>query len=51
MKRSDKDTVVLDMLSNTVATGSNESGMPAYPYKDSKGTICQATWRGPLQAY
>ncbi len=31
------ETVVLDLLSNTILMGSNETGMPAYPYKDSTG--------------
>ena len=32
-----EDTVVMDLLSNTVVMGSDESGMPAYPFKDIDG--------------
>ncbi len=32
-----EDTVVLDLLSNTMLMGSDESGMQAYPFKDATG--------------
>ena len=31
------DTVVMDLLSNIVVMGSDNLGMPAYPYKDYEG--------------
>ena len=33
----EEDTAVLDLLSNAVMMGSDESGMPAYLYKDTLG--------------